>query len=191
MKKRALTLLEVTIALALLSLLFTYLFGAYHQMILGSTRLEKPREYAFASKYTQQRLAKIFSTLVYPSDKENPSLYTHEERLIVKYDNGLDRDPSFCKEITSELFLNETNDICLLTRGKLGLREEILWEGVEELEWTFFDLETKKNMSSWDKKKQGPLPVMLRLKLSFKKNNSPLEFAFFIPHNHPIVYKTL
>lgn len=203
-RKRAITLLEVMIALSLAAILLSVVFSTYRQITMAQVKLEKTQVEVLANKTLQQRLSQLFSHLNFEKevlkDKKTervPAIYTFnlpESKglaLILNHDNGIDPDPSFCNTVKSELYLSLKNELCLATYSSTGAKRiEILKSHVSELRFSFFEPYAEKPyLDSWEFNKEAAPPIV-KLLLFFNKKDPPLTFAFFISEaDEEIVYK--
>lgn len=167
MKRRNLSLLEVSIGLALTAILLTALFSSYRQIIQTNLYVQKAREEIHSRAVVQLRLREIFESIV---EKE---FYSDADKstLFFTYDNGIDPDPAFCKELKGTLFFNDKGELVLLSENKGGKsREEILFEKKGTIH--FFDPEAKEFLLEW---KKDYLPPFLKI------TTDKTSFTFFLP----------
>lgn len=160
--KKYFTLIEVIIALTLISILMTFLFGFYQNMTVVQNGLDKTREENFRRLYLQQRLTDILSTasveenlfgnrelIFYTTKDENTSML--ENSLILIYNNGVNALPWFSGTVLGRLYLDKNGRLCLTTwpspalwkkegkvLDKLPSKREILLEDVQNLSFEFY-----------------------------------------------------
>jgi hypothetical protein len=196
-KKRALSLLEIIIALALTAILVSVLFSFYRQSSVISLQLEQAKQKILSQEMFQERMAQVFNQVHLEAEKGDLPLYTSffgdadGAVLNVSYDNGVDHQPEFCDTIKGMLYLNHKKEICFLMKSKENLsRTEVFFDGVNELKFHFFDLEEKEWTSLWPKEKKT-LPAMIKMSLYLKsKKKEPFEFVCFLTSKkQEITYK--
>lgn len=148
-RKHALVLIEVLIALLLLSLMASFLFIGYRQ-ISDHTQIYQEatrREEKIAN--AQQTLTRVFSQVVLDQDNKLYScFYTPSEQgqLIFTFDNGIDKDPLFSSQILGKLYVDEVHRLCLTMWPLPGrwnsqppmVRREILLDHVDSLAFSFY-----------------------------------------------------
>jgi prepilin-type N-terminal cleavage/methylation domain-containing protein len=181
MKKKALTLLEVMIALVLAGLLLAFLFGAWGGLSRMTHQVERIKQKILSRQIIQQRLSSMVSVM--------DACYTDEEKaLFIKYDESVDRDDRFTGSLLCRLSLLK-GELRLALTGKEGAaREEVLAEHVKSVSWSFFDFSKLEWVALWDEDAEE-LPVMIRLSIQEEGLAEPVEFAFFLPDSlYPIVY---
>lgn len=129
MKKRPFLLLELSIALILLTGVIAILFSSYRELSVGKHKLKECRENIFNKQRLQLRLNQIFSGLkVFESTQ-----------TLFSYDNGVDIDPNFRGTIEGLFHLDKDN-LLLVTWPENGEpRVELLMEKVESFSVRFFD----------------------------------------------------
>lgn len=130
-QKRYVTLLEVLIALGLLIILTTFIFGFYRGIDGMHTELDKTRQENFRLLYVQNRLADVLPFIL-PYDpqepprqgkkeKRKPFIFTSkdgnsalkENSLVFVYDNGYDIYPWFANTVLGRLYLDRNGSLCL------------------------------------------------------------------------------
>ena len=176
--------MEVMIALSLTAVVVAVLLSVYRNQQMSSSKLHALKQKVMTRQCLQQRLTQIFNHLDRENEEEVPACQTDKDVLVLKYDNGMDHDPSFSGEGHAELYVNKQQELCLLTKGKdLKTRTEILLTGVKSWNKEFFDLTGKIWVSSWDKEREE-LPAMIRL--SFQQEDL-ITFTFFLPSGVEII----
>lgn len=185
-KKKALTLIEVMIALVLTSILLTTLFNFYKRLFITRSDIQKCKETILQRVWTQQRLAQIFDKTLPEVEQEKGLIFFSTDHsnalgpvLYFFYDNGIDPDPSFCGPLKAMLYLSIDKKLTLST---FSGREEILCERINSLRFSFFDEKEAVWKQQWSEKEQLPLMVKMIL------DENP--FVFFLPSaNKMISYK--
>jgi prepilin-type N-terminal cleavage/methylation domain-containing protein len=176
-KKRALTLIEVMIALTLCGILLTSLFHFVHQTLSSNIKLQKVKDKVLSRQCMHERLSSLFSRVATKSTLgKGTTLYTTPEGLFFKTTHAIDADPRFCGELAHLLYVDHTHkSLCLVTWSKnQERRHEVLLSHVSELDLQLFN-EQHGWKTSWSKE-EGNLPSMIRLKIPQQN----LEFGYFL-----------
>lgn len=182
MKKRALTLLEILIALSLAGILLTTLFSFYFQIFHTKIDLQKAKQIVEARAWTQQRLVQVFGHLVAEVEEKGLAFYTtiHPDALgpalVFYYDNGIDCNFEYCGEKRAMLYLNKKKQLTLLTWPK---RAEILLEKASSLRFSFYDLKQQEWKEAWAREGEK-FPAIIKMEILLSKAKEPSEFAFFL-----------
>lgn len=195
-RRRALSLLEVVIALSSAAVLLFFLFGFYRQLTVLDIEAERVQERIFARERIQLRLMQLFSKLP-PENEQSPPLFYTESTpdspstaLIFSFDQGLDPDPNLSGTVEAELLLTKSKKLELHTRPfqeKIEGRKEILAEKISSLSLYFFDPVEESWQPSWEKGKSTP--TMVKLLLKEEGESQEVSFAFFLPSSQlPVKY---
>jgi len=203
LQKRSFLLLEILIALTLLSFLLSCLFNAMAQGIKVEVTIGESRKTLLARQHLQTRLQDLFLSIA-PTNL--PPIYTQvfpqekKESLMIHFDNGIDPNPSFSGPILGRIYLDEEHNLALALWpiGKENKnkpwRKEILLKGVSQFQFQFLGQKQKKEDESinanlaWHKlwpKNRLEVPAMIRL--SLYQNNVELQFAFFLTTAEPLI----
>lgn len=204
--KRALSLIEVGIALLLTSILLTVVLSIYAQIPRLEKNIEKTKKEFAPQEYTHVKLSSIFSRVIPQENLSKKSkkhfplkLYSSEDdfqfpSLFLIIDNGIDLDPSYCGEVIGRIFLDKNNKLSFTIwplEDKTNYRKDILMENITEIKWEFFDptpnepeelnynpkLKLPHWINNWDKK--STLPPMVRLICTDKEEKKEI-FNFFL-----------
>lgn len=184
-RKRPITLMEILIAMALMSVLFSALFYGYKQLSLKRLAIQKSKQQVLVKSLLFAKLTQIFAKVSLQKEDEEKKeewVFTSTENgLIFTYDNGIDPDPNFRGDLRAMIHLNPHKELTLVNWSKQKeARREVLLEMVDDCAFEFFDLESKQWISSWEKD-DAALPPMVRLII----NQQP--FTFFLPKVEPII----
>jgi hypothetical protein len=188
-KKQPLTLLEVMIALALTAILLGVIFGFYKQLFYSQTDIQLAKQRVLFRQWTQEKLTQVFSSILSTegSDKEFYTLNIVESKypaLTFNFDNGVDRDPQYCDEVSGLLYLNKQHELRLVTWPQRSL---ILYSGVKSLSFSFFDAKNKVWKPEW--KAEESLPDMVKVSLyEMDHPKDEIEFAYFLQTDLKITY---
>lgn len=160
LKKCYLTLLETLIALSLLTLLLTIIFGFFRQMSTLSMLTEVKQSEAFKLRYLESRLAFFFERVV-NENKTSSDFYFYIDpttngqslfpSLVFTFDNGVRANPNFSGEVLSRLYLDSDHQLCMATwpihlqEPALFMQKEILMTGVQKLAFALYQPPEKAN----------------------------------------------
>lgn len=204
-RRRAVTLLEVVIALGLTSIVLFFLFGYYRQLTMIDLETEKVQECLSARARVQTRLMQIFASFPKEEKEGEGFLYTDttpeglDLSLLFAFDQGIDSDPKLCGLVKAVLFLSRDKKLklrILAIDEKTEARDEVLMENVKSLAFSFFDPAEEKWESDW-KKDAASFPSMIKVILTeIEKKKEPvdeetpkklgasdnsIQYAFFLP----------
>ena len=165
LQRRLMTLIEVLIAMGLVSILMTALMGFYAQIEYVHTDVDRAREEGFELRYIQARLSKVLPRIiaVEPPAKEKEKaedfyFFTSQDEngrlrspsLVFTYDNGVDLEALFSHRVLGRIFLEqegENRQLSLATwpvprcwrEAEPPMQKEVLLEHVTDLEFSFFN----------------------------------------------------
>jgi len=137
------------------------------------------------------RLQQTFSKCLFESDEEFYFEFSPEDKkLSYALDLGIDRDPDFSGPVNAAIFIDQKNNLTISyssTQNAKKKKYEILLKDVNDIDFYFYDFETKK----WLKNnliKQNVLPKML--KAVVRKNAKKIDFAYIFPQTEPLIIKS-
>jgi hypothetical protein len=205
-RKSFFTLLELSVAFSLISIIVFFLLVGLKNFFFMEKKIERAKEDMMQNMHLQIRCNHLFSQLL-PSSfltRGTPALYTSlfpketQNCLICAFDNGLDPDPKFSGPVLGRIFLNKNKELHLILwplekDGSIPTiyREEKLLTNVEKISFEFFTQEKKGTslcwrwVSKWPEEKKE-LPSMIRL--CYQRQGKKIPFAFFPPFAPPISY---
>lgn len=153
-KKSFVTLLEVIIAMALLSILLTSLFSMLAYTSAAQKMADSARDASFQELYVQHRLESVIPQIVGKNNEilTKPLLYIAQDgpfrgqSLVFVFDNDVGGDPDFSNEVLARLFVDRDGRFILMMWPTLErdasvsppMQQEILLEGVKEIKFSFF-----------------------------------------------------
>lgn len=178
-RKRALTLLEIVIAMVLLGFLLTSLFNCFYQGAKKNIAAKELKQKILYLELFQQRVKHLFATL----DAENPLwLEKHSDAigpaLWVVYNQKVDVEPDMRGILEGMLFLNKNKELCFASWGENGKgRIEVLLDNVNSFQCELFDSKKGEWKRAWTKKEENK-PLMAKIDL--KWNGKEVPFAFFL-----------
>lgn len=160
--KRHMTLIEVMIAMALVSILLTALMGYYAQIETIRYDVDKAQDEGFQLRYLQARLSYVLPRALpvkgspgEPEKVRDYFFFSSSEglfsELVFSYDNGVDLDERFSNHVLGRLFVEEAESgnylvlatwpvpRCWTKEGESPpIRKEILIDHIEGLDFEFF-----------------------------------------------------
>jgi hypothetical protein len=119
-RKRYMTLLEVMIAMALLSGLLVIVFGFFGELSILNRYTKDSLQASFQKRYVEARLSDVFSHLV----NENHTgkkfyFFTLKDEaspfpsLVFSFNNGSVLDPHVASDVLGRLFVDQDKRLCL------------------------------------------------------------------------------
>lgn len=200
MKKRLFaTLIEVVIALGLLSLLLSTLFFWYRQLSTQRSKIEIAKWPTLEVRYAGQRLNTIFSRL---QDLEPFFTTDNDSSLVFLFDNSPHSQPELAKTVLACLYVDkEDNTLCLgiwphpSTGKKEPFEKQVLLGNISEMGFTFYNpppfprksidppevgysYPHRGEQSSWRKNYQTRPAMMI---ITVTRGKDVLNFAFDLP----------
>jgi type II secretory pathway component PulJ len=193
-KSYRLTLLEVMVALLLLSAVMGALFQFFKQMLTQSIQAKSLKQHILTLELYQHRLNALLSSL---SKQERSPLFWLEEfpgatgpALHFYFQREADHNPAFTGTLEGHLFLNSSHELSFSYQGKGSqIRNEVLLEKIASFSFTFFDsaaAEWKPVLSEKEKEHIN----MLKIDIHFQDDvKTPYQTVFFLsdPTEH-IIY---
>ena len=196
-QSRGFTLLEILIAIAILALVVSSLYGAYSGTLDTTEMVESIRDVDQVARVALMQMADDFKSLYYQKaqgeDEESP--YSFGGVVEVEGEGGaivgfattsrLDFDMTFPSQrinrVSYVLEKQPDNEkLYRLVRSELpfadlpGERQEVVVEiadGVESLSLAYFD-EDGQQFSQWDSKAEGLLPRLVKIRLQMAEDQS-------------------
>lgn len=197
-KKRFFTLIETIVALFLITIILTFLFGYFSKITKTEKEIEDIKNIVYQKNHLHIRLNNIFSQINIKDFDQSPfyTKYENEKNLSLNlyFDNGVDPDPNFSDIIKAKIFIDKKKNLWLYiwARDKKikDPKKELLLTNVDKIEYKFLaskDIQIQKYIIDkitddyfwygfWPKDKKRPPSVILI------KINEKLDFAFFLPH---------
>ncbi|MES2198864.1 MAG: prepilin-type N-terminal cleavage/methylation domain-containing protein [Chlamydiota bacterium] len=182
--KRALTLLEVNIAIFITGILLSALWGMYHNWYKSYEKAQKMQSNIHSTLFVKHRLEQVFALLAKPGKSHFAftPFKDGEKTLCISYEGGADPDPLFNKTLRSLLYKDEANRFCLATFASgAASRVEVLLDKVSLLEFFFFDIQTGSWQTSWGEELDH-LPLWVKIHIKRGKE----EEAFIFRMQHPV-----
>ncbi|GAB4238112.1 MAG: hypothetical protein Tsb0021_17900 [Chlamydiales bacterium] len=196
--RRPITLIEVVIALILMSSLMTVILGFYFYVENTQQEITESRRETFRHIYMQYSLGNRLQQSTLKEEKETYWFYTSTDNnfpsLIFVYDNGVDGNPLFSNLLLAKLFVNQEKQLCLYSwplpkvnfEESPPVRKEILMDHIEKLTFSFYqpprrdasdrklaveDIEYGQWLKEWPMTK-NVLPAMMLVNVEIKDSHS-------------------
>lgn len=147
-RKNNFSLIEILVALPLISLLFVFLFQHHFSSLKIVHSSQKQYEKLLEKRYFNSRVNCMLHSMLKINSLESLKKTDHGLEFI--YDNGPNKIASHSNEVLAKLFLKDNQLKLLVFKEELSLkksiREEILLKNVDSLDIQIKeDLETKPN----------------------------------------------
>ncbi len=192
--KKPFLLLELLIALSLISMLTLLLFSFLKQNLIVEQKMDQTRHLVLERQSLQARIQDLVMSI--RTDTDSPfytQIFPKEtfQSLILTFDHGIDPDPFFSGSLTGRLFVDENRNLSLAywpndPDKKHYWRKEILLPNVSDFSMEFLsESKDPQKKSFWDLSwpKTKKTPSILRITLTQNKNR--LQFAFILPNTQP------
>ncbi len=168
MRKRSLTLLEIVIALGIMSLLCLVTFPHLRQTLHFKKHFEIEQSRVFSRAHVQTRLGSFLAKIEPGELFETEQLEKNSIALVFGLNNQKDFDGAYYGRVTASLSLDQDR-LLLSIKGKGDkTREEVLMEGIADIKWMFSYI-TEKNSIEMTPEWSGsdlPLFCLLEMRLS-------------------------
>lgn len=169
--KRAMTLIEMLIAMGLTMVLLSTLMFFYYQITLLNFQIDKKENQAFQKLFLSTRLSEILPKTVSPNDvKKDFYFFTSymgegdikpgESSLVFTFDNGVKLDPHFSNHVLGRLYIDRSNRLSLAIWPSPArweeyatppMKKEILLENVESLQFSYYVPPEKDRKNFWNR----------------------------------------
>lgn len=156
-RKRAATLLEVLIAMALTVAVLTTLTFFYREVSFIDSEIDNVRAEQFKLRYVENRLGNVLPKAISEkNDKKGFTFFSIDDAgltlpgtqsLIFIYDNGVSLDPPFSNHVLGRLYVDLEGRLTLMywpspkrweSGSAVPMKKEVLLEHVEALSFAFF-----------------------------------------------------
>lgn len=170
-KKRCMTLLETLIAMTILSVLLVLVFGLFRELSVINMMTEEKQSEAFKIRYLDSRLSYMFERLVNEKASERifyfyteppNSAFSRYPSLVFTFNNEVRRDPDYSGDVLARLYLNQENELWLLTWPLLVedpndyMRKELLATNVVDIKFLFYAAPERLKKGAISVDKVGP-----------------------------------
>jgi hypothetical protein len=152
--KRHLTLLETLIAISLLAIVLTMVFGFFRELAEISRQTELNQKESFQMRYAESRLSFIFERLVNENEEKKKEFYfftqdagrgfSNQPSLIFSFNNEVRVNPNFSGDILARLYVDKDNRLCLamwpfyVENPHVDMQKEVLMENVTAIRYEFY-----------------------------------------------------
>ncbi|MBS4164727.1 Uncharacterized protein PRO82_002058 [Candidatus Protochlamydia amoebophila] len=153
-RKQYFTLLETLIAILLLSLLLTLIFGFFRELSLIDTWTEEREKESFQMRYMETRLNYLFQRLVNENQGTIRRFYFYTQppddhisdapSLIFTFNNETRANPNFSTDILARLYVDQQHRLALAMwpiysdKPYQEMQKEILLENVARINFGFY-----------------------------------------------------
>lgn len=160
-KQRFATLMELLIAMVLVSVLLAVLLSYYAQIEVVQSEVTQARLEGFQLRYLQMRLSSVIPYTIPVTGPVNESdkskdfyFYTNSDEtvapeLVFTYDNGIDIDPRFSNHVLGRLMLDQDQQRLFLLTWPVPrcwtkeeepppMKREVLIDKVTDIDFQFF-----------------------------------------------------
>ncbi len=207
MKRQHATLLELIIAMSLVLVLMSILFGYYIFVSHLHRKFESTIDAHKQVRHTYHRLEHLVGSIQHytslnKKDSGNffyTSLVEGKESLVLSYDNGVDINPNYTGKVLARLFLSNQGELTLLTWPLFSedavdieeYKKEILLKDIDSIAFRFIVPEhlegklTRGEHREW-LKSYSHFPLSFAIDLYLKNSELPMTYTFeFSRKLHP------
>lgn len=195
MKRRCFTLVEVLIAISLLSILLFALLSSYSQLKMIDTAIGKETVKDFEMRQLESRLEAAILQVLKAEDNKNffyteyPH-YSNSPSLVFSYDAESRLDPRFSGPVLGRLFVDREGNLLLATwpspkrysQQPIPMQVEVLATGIQSVAFSFFTPEQNQWSSDWQKN-TGTVPPLMKLHI-VKESKEWVDFSFYLANNN-------
>jgi len=191
-KKRCFLLIEMLIALSMITAIFTVLFYSYSKIILTEKKLAKAKNAVFQRQYLQMKVADMITNLAKGPDEKYfyKKQNNGQTKLTFYFDNHIDPNPDYSGVIKASLFVKDSKLFLKQTplNNKKQERIQILLDQINLFDIICFDERTTPKKSAQDllyiEKTQWPKQMNhypLAFQMQLLQDKQKFNFAFFLP----------
>ena len=152
-KKRFFSIIELLVAVGLLSILLFSLFGFYQMFYSLQEQLDSLREESYQQRYAQFRLNEVLPKSIRAGSSKSFDFFTSKgfssdhSSLVFVYNRGVDIYPWLSNLVLSRLYLNgNTGELCLVSwpipskerEESPPMKREVLLNRVKSVSFQFF-----------------------------------------------------
>jgi hypothetical protein len=195
-KKKFFTLLEVVLAVFLTGLILSALWELHHRYYLGYKKIQILQAQTEKKLFLHQRMKTLLATIANQSQKAR--LFTpgnlEAPSFAFCYEQAADQSPALNGPVCSLLYIDSQKRLCLCTwpENQSTSRIEILHDSVLDLRLFFFHPEAHIWQESWHPfEEQNPLPLWMKMEISFQKNKTETFIYKVINPTTPILYQSI
>lgn len=183
MRRRAFTLLELTLAILLLSGILGALFRQYKHISVARVQIEKGVRLASRHQVCDGKLHQLFLRMALPGDDKPP--FQIQKGLQFYVDEGIAREAQLSGVCAVSLNLNDKEELILTKwpkpiKGEDPLPPQVMpiLPSVKKLTFEYYCPKAKKWMSE-TKEKSVEIPLMIRM--TWKEEGGTYVRTFFPP----------
>ncbi len=189
--KNSFTLLEMVIVIALAGCLLSVLWGLFHRWTKSHLQVEQIQQKTSRYLFTYHRLHSLFTQYTLSARQEEHAFFVTSKEyktpaLHLRYINNADPNPSFNLLVDSLIYVDHEL-LCIATWGDdKAPRIEVLLEGVQEISFSFFNMEELEWKDLWP---ETMTSSPLWTKVQIQTNQGIETFTFQTRQTEdPIVY---
>lgn len=149
------TLLETLIAVAIVSVLLTIVFGFFRELSESSRMTEELQHHSFRMRYVEMRLAYLFERIVNENEENKREFFFFTEKgdkgvlpgttsLIFSFNNEVRANPAFSGDLLAKLYIDPSHRLCLAMwpiysdQPHEEMQKEVLLDNVESIAYEFY-----------------------------------------------------
>ena len=149
------TLLETLIAVAIVSVLLTIVFGFFRELSESGRMTEELQHQSFRMRYAEMRLAYLFERLVNENDENKRVFFFYTERgekgalpgtasLIFSFNNEARASPSYSGDLLAKLYIDPSHCLCLAMwpiyseQPHEEMQKEVLLDNAADIAYEFY-----------------------------------------------------
>lgn len=152
--RRYFTLLETLIAISLVAVLLTIVFGFFKELSELSRQTEEQQKASFRARYVQTRLAFIFERLVNENEGSKRKFYFFTQgpdkglspstSLVFTFNNEVRANPAFSDDLLARLYVDDHHCLCLAMwplysdQPHQEMQKEVLLQNVADMKYEFY-----------------------------------------------------
>ncbi len=185
-RKRALTLIEVFVAIVLLGVLLTGLFNTFRHAMKKNLMAKELKQKVLQLELFQQKMRTLLRTETKVWIDAHPEAVG--KALILNFETPADPDFEGGSTLTAMLYLDGQKQLQLAVWSESGQgRVETLLDKIESFSCSLFDPKKGEWSEGWPRKKEEPAAMA---SVDLKYNGGKIPFVFFLPENNSkITYK--
>ncbi|MBA2368497.1 MAG: hypothetical protein H0V82_05675 [Candidatus Protochlamydia sp.] len=155
LKRTYFTLLETLIAVTIVSVLLTIVFGFFRELSESSRMTEEMQHQSFRMRYVEMRLAYLFERIVNENDENKREFFFFTEKgekgvlngtssLIFSFNNEARASPAFSGDLLAKLYIDPSHRLCLAMwpiysdQPHEEMQKEVLMDDVSDIAYEFF-----------------------------------------------------
>jgi hypothetical protein len=191
-QRSSFTLLEVIVSMVLVSIVLTFVFTFFRQILTMKTQSFALKEKILNLEYFHARLTHLFDHF---HEQENCLVakiihdHAHGPALLIQCDNGIHPNPAFSGLCYHMLFKTRDHRLCLCTWSKNDIEQiDTLLTQIKDFSCEFFA--DKQWHTTWPiDKKNNSLPYMIKISFQLNGDNEKWQDFIFSLSSNEISYE--